>query len=278
MTETRTTAEAPVILEEVEPEIFRIRLNRPSQRNAMNKRARVDLIHALDECRGRAKVIIIAGTGTAFCAGVDLKERAAERRANNGGMAPQEHDLDSRRSHWAAVQEEIRRHPSVIIASVNGFALGGGITLINSADLAIAADEARIGIPEIGFGAYAGMAAPSTQLRLGPKHAAWLVLTAERLDGQTAAQWGLVNRSVPLAQLDEEVLTVARGIARFDAITLEWCKKGLNEVPMHISDWNTALDYGSHINAEIHRRTANIRDRVQAFSEGQLNPGQGAAG
>ena len=59
---------------------------------------------------------------------------------------------------WIDTLLEIRRHPAVVIAAVNGFALGGGTSLINVADLAIAADEAEIGMPEMGFATYPGMA------------------------------------------------------------------------------------------------------------------------
>jgi enoyl-CoA hydratase/carnithine racemase len=63
-------------------------------------------------------------------------------------------------------------------------------------DLAIAADQAEIGMPEIGFGAYPQFSGPAAQIQLTAKRAAWLVLTAERIDGRTAEAWGMVNRSV----------------------------------------------------------------------------------
>ena len=98
----------------------------------------------------------------------------------------------------------IREHPAIFVAAVNGFALGGGATLISMCDLAIAAEEAEIGMPEIGFGAYPQFSGPAAQIQLTPKRAAWLVLTAERIDGRTAEAWGMVNRSVALDRLMAE--------------------------------------------------------------------------
>jgi enoyl-CoA hydratase/carnithine racemase len=84
----------------------------------------------------------------------------------------------------------IREHPAIFVAAVNGFALGGGATLISMCDLAIAADQAEIGMPEIGFGAYPQYSGPAAQIQLTAKRAAWLVLTAECIDGRTGGGVG----------------------------------------------------------------------------------------
>jgi enoyl-CoA hydratase/carnithine racemase len=262
--------EPPVLVEHLEGHVSRITLNRPAKRNAMNRAARAGLVDALDDCRGRAKVIVLTGNGPAFCAGVDLKEAAPE-----GSESPTD-DASERRSAWRTVQEEIRRHPAVVIAAVNGFALGGGLTLINTSDLAVAAEDAQIGMPEVSFGLYPGLAGPSTQLRVSAKRAAWMVLTAERIDGRTAEAWGLVNRAVPGEQLMAAAMELAGKIARYDAVTLEWCKRTLWEIPMHISDWATALEYGENVRAQIRSRTDSLDQGLQAFAQGRRNPGQGS--
>ncbi len=235
-------------------DVARITLNRPEKRNAMNRAARGALIDALDGVRGRAKVVILTGNGSAFCSGVDLKEVSGGATALDGD-AP-----------WIAVQETIRRHPAIVLAAVNGYALGGGATLINSSDLAIAADEAQIGMPEITFGLYPGLAGPSTQLRLAPKRAAWMVLTGERLSGTTAAEWGLVNESVPLADLAARTLEVATRIASFDRTALEWSKKALWEIPMHLNDWTAALEYGEGVGTHIRANSDAISKGLSGYA------------
>lgn len=233
--------------------VARVTLNRPDKRNAMNRAARGALLDALDTCEGTAKVVVLTGAGPAFCAGMDLKE-AAEDGPHADAVLP------GRRTNWLTVQERIHDHPAIVIAAVNGAALGGGLTLINSSDLAIAAEDAPIGMPEVGFGIYPGLAGPSTQLRLGHKRAAWMVLTADRIDGRTAAEWGLVNQAVPADRLEDAVTELARGIARHDAVTLEWSKRALHQVPTHISDWSAALRYGESVRAQIQVRSDLLDD------------------
>lgn len=226
----------------------RLRLNRPAQRNAMNSAARRALQSALHDLRGTHRVVVITGVDGSFCSGVDLKESAA--------APPLQREAGAR--EWIDALLAIRRHPAIFIAAVNGYALGGGASLINACELALAADEAEIGMPEITFGVYPAMAGPTTQLNLLPKHAAWMVLTGERIHGQRAVQWGLVNRSVPLANLEGEADTLARRIASFDAATLEESKRALETVPRRIGEWSSACDHGLQVNAGIQARRAAL--------------------
>lgn len=260
-------AEPPVILRHSENGVSTITFNRPRQRNAMNRAAREGIVRALDECRGRAKVIILTGNGPAFCAGVDLKEAAGGVTGDNDPM--------SRRSSWAAVQEELRRHSAIVIAAVNGFALGGGSTLISVADLALAAEEAQIGMPEIGFGLYPTLAGPAAQMRISKKRAAWMILTADRIDGRTAAEWGLVNKAVPGEQLLAEAEALAQRIAKFDAVGLEWSKKALWKIPDEISDWSGAVEYGDHVSKQIRLASTAFNDGLNRFVNGERSEGQG---
>ena len=243
-----------------------LRINRAEKRNAMNSEARRALIQRLKELRGVHKVVVITGSGESFCSGVDLKESAA---------APSQQAREAGSREWIEVLLEIRRHPAIFIASVNGYALGGGTSLINVSDLAIAADEAQIGMPEMGFGAYPAMAGPSTQLMISPKRAAYLVLTTNRLDGKTAESWGLVNRSVPLARLDDETDKFARHVAQFDTTALSESKRALETIPNRIADWPGAFDYGQTVNATIRAKSSTRDEALARFARGENNPGQG---
>jgi enoyl-CoA hydratase/carnithine racemase len=257
--------EAPITLTRVDDRVYRILLNRPKKRNALNKDARRLLLEALDACRGEASVIIIAGAGGTFCSGMDLTQLTT-------GSTEDEDELNRT---WNLVQDEIRRHPAIVIASAAGYALGGGSTLINVADLAVLADDVQIGIPEMGFGFYPGLAGPAAQLRLTSKRAAWMILTAKRIDGPTAVDWGMANRSVPSDELEEETLALARHVAAFDPVALEWAKKALWQIPMQISEWRSALEFGAYVNAEIHARTDSHKGKLDNFVSGTPNPGQG---
>ncbi|QXJ23279.1 enoyl-CoA hydratase/isomerase family protein [Actinomadura graeca] len=247
-----------VLHEDLGDGVARLTLNRPHKRNAMSRAARSALLDALDDCHGTAKVIILTGAGSAFCSGVDLKEAGEEGTGADD-------TVEGRRTSWHSVQERIRHHPAIVVAAVNGFALGGGVTLVNSSDLAIAAHEAQLGMPELGFGLYPGLAGPSTQLRLSPKRAAWMVLTTERISGTKAAEWGLVNEAVPLASLADAAVELARRVARFDPVSLDWSKRALHEIPQHISDWTTALRYGEDLRAQIQARSDVLSDGAATY-------------
>ena len=223
-----------------------ITLNRPEKRNAMSSQAQEQLQEILRRCLGRYAAAVITGAGKAFCSGIDLKER---RERLQSGDAPVEY---SRQGHsWIETIEAVRKHPTVFIAAVNGYALGGGVSLINACDLAIAAEDAEIGMPEITFASYPTVAGPTTQLRVLRKHAAWLILTGKRIDGRTAARWGLVNEAVPADKLLDEAKQLAAHIAKFNKVTLDWSKKALDDIPAQVSDWTAALEYGRVLTSVI---------------------------
>ena len=118
-----------------------IRVDREAKRNAMDRASREALLAAFADLRGRARAIILTGTGGSFCAGMDLKERSAEvaRGVEDAG------------EQWIAVNMAIRKHPAIFIAAVNGLALGGGSTLINVCDLAVASSAGLHRLPGNGL-------------------------------------------------------------------------------------------------------------------------------
>ncbi len=243
-----------------------IRMNRPDKRNALNRAARREMAAALASVHHH-KVAVLTGVGTSFCAGVDLKEASAEAGTSAAEASAQE---------WMGVLLSIRRHPAIFIAAVNGFALGGGSTLINLCDLAIAADEAEIGMPEIGFATYPGMAGPAAQIMLPPKRAAWMILTGRRIDGRTAERWNMVNQSVPLADLARETDILARHVAQFDSAALSECKAALDMIPSRISDFAGGFDLGRRINSAITTKSTAQAEGLSRFASGEANPGQGS--
>lgn len=242
-----------------------IRINRHDKRNAMNEAARKAMLDALETIRGRFKVAVITGSETSFCSGIDLKEAHAAREQN----LPQ----DARYS-WAEVNAAIREHPAIFIAAVNGIALGGGTTLINVCDLAIAAEEAQIGMPEMGFATYPGLAGPTTQFSLPRKRAAWMMLTTHRIDGATAERWGLVNQVVPRAELLEAADKVARQVAQFDGTALTESKHALDQIPV-VVDWRAAFDFGQEVIGRIRANTDAASEGLEKFSRGERLAGQG---
>jgi enoyl-CoA hydratase/carnithine racemase len=105
--------------------------------------------------------------------------------------------------------------------------------------------------------------------------AAWMILTTKRISGTTAVEWGMANLAVPSEELEVETLALARHVAQFDPVALEWSKKALWQIPMQISEWRAALEFGAYVNAEIHSRSKTHTGALKNFVEGIPNPGQG---
>jgi enoyl-CoA hydratase/carnithine racemase len=236
-----------------------VRIDRPAKRNALDRATRTALINAFAALRDDARCIVLTGTDASFCAGLDLKERAQETAAG----AP-----DTAAGEWVDLNMAIRRHPAVFIAAVNGTALGGGVTLVNSCDLALAADDAVIGCPELSFATYASAGGPTALLSLPRKRAAWLLLTAESIDAATAERWGMVNQVVPNAELLAQAQRLASRIAGFDAIAIDETKKSLDHVPAEVNDWEGAMLYGQGVNAAIRERRGKPRGLPDALAAG----------
>jgi enoyl-CoA hydratase/carnithine racemase len=223
-----------------------VTFNRPEKRNALSSPMVSRFQEILQECRGRHSVIVVTGVGDVFCAGVDLKERNAWVRSGAKIRG------DSVRNKWYdTIGTIVRNHPAIFIAAVNGLCLGAGMTLINICELAIMAEEAELGIPQVTFGIYPGVAGASMQTRVLRKHAAMPILTGKRFGAERAVDMGFVNMAVPRARLMNEARALAAHIAKFDPVALDWCKKALDEIPSQISSWPVALEYGRSVSNMI---------------------------
>lgn len=257
-----------VLLEKKEPGYGIITLNRPDKRNAMNRAAQAELRAALADSREDCRVLIITGNGPAFCAGVDLKENREMRGQSR------ERQFAHGSNSWVETNEEVRKHPAVCIAAVNGYALGGGLTLAHNCELAIASEQAQFGMPEFGFGTFPGLAGPATIRRILPKHAAYMILTARRIDAYTAERWGIVNSVVPHDQLLPEAEALAQHICQFDPILIDFGKKAIRD--LDLMPWDDGLVYGGYIGALVRQQSSAAAEGLERFAAGLKNPGQGA--
>ncbi len=194
------------ILYTVNEGIAKITINRPDVLNSLNPQVLSEIKSAIDESAAddTVKVIILTGAGRAFCAGVDLKSLDAIEGADVG------QDLNNRARN---LQSAIETVPKVVIAAINGFCLTGGLEIALVCDMIIAANEAKIGDTHVKWGLRCtwGMSQRLPH-RVGELKAKELTYTAEMINGIEAAKIGLVNQSVPLSQLDDAVLNMAKKI------------------------------------------------------------------
>jgi enoyl-CoA hydratase/carnithine racemase len=245
-----------------------ITMNRPEKRNAMNLAAQGALRAAMRDCMPM-KAVILTGKGAAFCSGVDLVESRERRKLGLPVYSQVSPD-------WLDVLDDVRRHPAIFIAAVNGYALGGGLTLVNDCELAIASEAAEFGMPEIGFGTFPAYAGPSTIKRLLPKHAAQMIFTAQRIDAQTALAWGVVNEVVPADQVLKRACDLAAHVSQFDSVALDYGKRAYREILS--MDWVSAINYGLATADIIRGRSRKSDEAGEAFKAGRRGVGQGAGG
>ncbi|HSK30646.1 MAG TPA: enoyl-CoA hydratase/isomerase family protein [Candidatus Limnocylindria bacterium] len=201
--------------------VAKITINRPDKRNALSRAAIREMLGVFEELRGDDETAVVLTTGAgdvAYCAGRDLSEFPTEGGANRGT----DRRGQPRAYHLA---ETIRTFPKVTIAVVNGFCLGGGITLLLPHDLAIASDKAQFGLPEIkrGFLPYPIIATMFKTL-IPTKFAFEMILTGENWDAERSKAAGLINRVVPHENLQDEAWKWGEEIGRFDKVTLKYCK------------------------------------------------------
>jgi enoyl-CoA hydratase/carnithine racemase len=171
-------------------------LDRPAARNALT----VDLMSALRralaaaDAEARVRAICITGSGEqAFCSGMDLALAGA---APGSGVGPEQGARD-----YAALLVDVARIGKPVVAAVNGAAMGGGMGLLAACDLAVAAEDARFGTPEVEVGLFPYMALAPLSRCVGRRAALELALTGRRIDAAEARAIGLVNRVVPRAAL-----------------------------------------------------------------------------
>ena len=186
-------------------------LNRSEKRNALSRSMIRDLHQALEDLHQerRVRAVILTGSGTAFCAGMDLAEMKETAKRDD---AQQMWQYDSQ--IYRELVEFMLRFPKPIIAAVNGPAVAGGAGLVLASDIVIASPDARFGLPEPRRGIVAGMVAPLLAFRISPGQAARLLLTAELISAEQAHDLGIYH------ELVEHDALWARGHALAETIAL----------------------------------------------------------
>lgn len=204
-----------------------LKFNRPEKRNCMSPKLSRQMLRVLDELEFREDVgvLVLGGEGSAWTAGMDLKEYFREVEAQGLGAV-----RNSQREAYGWWRR-LRWYQKPTIAMVNGWCFGGGYGPLFACDLAFAAEEAQFGLSEINWGILpGGGAAKVARELLSFRRAMYHTLTGENIDGKTAAEWGLVNEALPLAKLQERVESVARTLLQKNPVALKAAKDAVRRV------------------------------------------------
>jgi enoyl-CoA hydratase/carnithine racemase len=261
----------PVLLREDVGEAAVLTLNRPQARNSLSEELIAALSNALAAIGAEhsVRVVVLAASGSVFCAGHDLKELTAHRSAPDRGRDYFRHVMDS----CSAMMQAIVRLPKPVIAAVGGTATAAGCQLVASCDLAVASTAASFATPGVDIGLFCSTPMVALSRNVAPKHAMEMLLTGEAVSAEEAQRIGLVNRVVPAGREREEAMALAREIASKSALTVKIGKEAFyRQLEMNLADAYAyaartmvenmlARDAEEGIGAFIEKRSPQWQDR-----------------
>jgi enoyl-CoA hydratase/carnithine racemase len=246
-----------MILTERRGSVTILTLNNPAQYNALAGSLLSELGQALDAANEDlgVRAILLTGTGKGFCAGAQL--------GGGNTFAVGEQIGDSMRASINPVIEKMRASPTPIVVAVNGAAAGAGVGIALAGDIVIAARSARFILSFVRLGAALdGGTSLFLQRSIGIARARALALTGQPLDAERAAQWGLIWKMVEDADLLDEAMAVAQGLAAGPPVSLGLIKRQIE------SAWNAPLAATLDDEASSQSRafvTEDLREGAAAF-------------
>lgn len=245
---------APVRID-IADRIATITIDRPDALNAINN----DVMRALAEAVGRAEdgagAIIVTGAGKAFVAGADIGQMV--------DLTAPEAEAFSRAGQQ--VFQQLADFHGPVIAAVNGYALGGGLELALACDIIVAAEGAKMGLPEVTLGVVPGFGGTQRlPRRVGPGHAKRLLLTGQSVHGEEALRIGLADVVVPAEALMPAARAIAIAALRNGPVAVREAKRLVDE--------GAAMDLWDAVSLEAATfgaifDTADRKEGMQAFLE-----------
>ena len=245
-----------VIMETLQDHVARITLNRPESLNTFDGRMARELDNALQEfdLDRDVRVIIVRGSGKVFCAGIDVKELS--------GRSAMEY------REWVEKMEKpfitISKMKTPVIAQVHGVAAANGMGLLAAADLAIVSEDARMGLTAIKVGLNCVGPVVAVARSVGRKKALEMLLYGDLISAPEALSFGLINRVVPLDQLDEETFTWAAVLAQKSPIAVHMAKEAF--YTSEDMDYEKQFAYMNEVFARL-CTTEDAKEGVTAFLE-----------
>jgi enoyl-CoA hydratase/carnithine racemase len=240
---TDNATDALLLIEHPHPGVALLTLNRPAARNALSL-AMIEEMHAAIALLGAdatLAAIVVAAKGPVFSSGHDLKELTAHRADGDNGLAFFTRTMTA----CSAMMQAIVACPKPVIAAVQGTATAAGCQLVATCDLAIASEEAQFCTPGVNIGLFCSTPMVALSRNVARKRAMQMLLTGEMISAAEAADWSLVNRAVPPADVLPEALALARQIAEKSPLTVAIGKSAFYaQADMSLKD---AYDYAAQV-------------------------------
>ncbi len=257
---------------DIEEGIAWVTLNRPEKRNAMSPTLNGEMKEVLEaiEIDEDAKVLVLTGAGESWSAGMDLKEYFREI-----DKAPEVFQEKIRREASTWQWKMLRMYAKPTIAMVNGWCFGGAFAPLVACDLAIASETAIFGLSEINWGIPPGnLVSKAMADTVGHRKCLEYIMTGDTFTGAQAAEFGLVNRAVPLDKLREETRALALKLADKNPVVLRAAKHGFKRC--RELDWDQCEDYlYAKLDQAMHRDPEHGREKgmKQFLDEKSIKPG-----
>ena len=249
------TASDTLLIERPSNDIAVLRLNRPQVRNALNLDLRTRLADEITRFGAEPEIrcLIVTGSDIAFAAGADIGEMAE--------AGPVEVMARNVQKYWRAITEG----PKPLIAAVEGFALGAGLELALCADIIVAGEGAKLGLPEVKVGILPGGGGTQKLARLiGAKRAMLLLMTGRMFGATEALAMGVVSEVAPTGQALARALEIAREIATMSPISIMQIKEIVN------AGLNAPLDAALMLERkafQLQFATSDQKEGMRAFME-----------
>lgn len=235
-----------------------VTLNRPDALNALSTQMARDMVSVMEQLADDTDVwaVILTGSGDkAFCVGADLKER---KDMTKDQMVRQ-------RALFVKAFESVLYFPKPVIAAINGFAMGGGFEFALCCDMIVSAEEAFLGLPEVGLGIIPGGGGTQNLPRIiGKNKAKELIYTGRKISGQTAYEWGIANRLARRSELMAAAEELVREVTKNAPLSLQQAKRCVD------LGLEADLRQGMALEAEAYNRCLFSEDRdegLKAFNE-----------
>jgi methylglutaconyl-CoA hydratase len=242
-----------VLIEKQTPQITILTLNRPERRNALTIELMSDLATAIENAAAdpAQRIVILRGGGKAFCTGLDLHEALKHEPRETAEMV-------------ARLLLALAETRLVTIAMVHGAAVAGGAGVMSACDFVIASDHTKIGYPEVRRGLVASLVMTFLRRQLRERDLRELLLASELITAQRACEMGLVNRVVPVAELETEVQKIVGSVLQGAPGALTNSKRLLDQL------WATSVRediehaLSNHLDA---RESGEATEGITAFNE-----------
>jgi methylglutaconyl-CoA hydratase len=250
---------ANLVLREDRGSIAILTLNRPEKRNALSRALVAALRDEIDKVRveEHTRVVVLTGAGSAFCAGMDLKEAVSLDDADDA-----EQTTIAILQQFADLLQCVHKLSKPTIAAVSGDAFAGGAGLMAACDLVVASESALIGYPEIKRGLVASVVLHDLSRQVGDRRARELLLTGEPISAEVAMEWGMVNLVSPKGGCLSQAILLAQDLLKSGPEAIATTKRLLDETLGRPHDLRGAAAVSAAV-----RVSDEAREGIRAFIE-----------